>query len=139
MKQDFSAEVRALSLALRSMHRALLDADLFDPESGRRSREAPYVQMQRLLHDPALAWLKPVSDLMVELDQTLSEAGTVDRQAARDARRRAEALFGPSDTQGQHAVQRTMANLTYEHPRVTMALGDLRRALEHLPAALGDE
>lgn len=136
MAKDYTSEVRALSMALRSMHRALLDADIGEarhPES-RRARATTAVQrMQRLLHDPSLAWLKPVSDLMVELDQALSASDGIDRAQARDARRKAEALFGPYDSEGQHAVQRAMANLTYAHPKVTMALGDLRRALGRLP------
>jgi hypothetical protein len=130
---DYSADVRALSLALRGMHLALVDAELGDTVLERAFTGTPLDRMQRLLHDPALAWLKPVSDLMVELDGMLQEATPVDETRAREARRRTEELFGPSRGEGQHAVQRTMANLTDAHPRVTMALGDVRRALGKLP------
>jgi len=127
---DYTDAVRAFSLSLRTMHRALVAAELSDPAV---VAGTPFDQMQRLLHDPALAWLKPIFDLMVDLDGRLAMDTEIDTQEAQRVRRRAESLFGPSDPDRVHAVQRGMANLTHDHPPVTMALGDMRRALSKLP------
>lgn len=102
-------------------------------EGGTAPGASPGARMQALLHDPAMAWLKPVSDLMVEVDGLLASEEMIDVEAAGRIRLQAETLFGPSPTGEQHAVQRTMANLTYRHPEIVMALGDLRRALGKLP------
>jgi hypothetical protein len=121
------------------MHRALLDAEVSDSALASARRGTPLDEMQRLIHDPAMAWLKPITDLMVELDGMLAESPTVDEAHAREARRRTEELFGPSDPDQRHAIQQTMANLTYAHPRLTMALGDLRRALGQLPEVVSED
>ncbi len=128
MQQDYSEQVKGLSTALRGMHKALMDAEFSSSPAA-----SPHDQMQRLLHDPALQWLKPVSDLMVQLDGLLATNEGVDGDTAFAIRRRTEALFGPYEGEKQHAVQAGMAKLTYEHPQVTMALGDLRRVLSGLP------
>ena len=128
MEQDYSEQVRALSATLRTMHKALMDAEFSHSPAA-----SPHDQMQRLLHDPALAWLKPISDLMVQLDGLLATRQGVDDDTAFAIRRRTEALFGPYQSEKKHAVQAGMARLTYEHPKVTMALGDLRRVLSALP------
>ena len=133
MKQDYSEKMRALSKALGGMHRALMDAELSDTRISAAPGRNRYNEMQRLLHDPALAWLKPISDFMVELDHLLSKEPVIEESDAFAVRRKAEALFGPSGSAKQHAVQSGMANLTDEHPPVTMALGDLRRVLGTLP------
>lgn len=130
--RDYSEDVRAVSMALRTMHRSLMNAEMEATEEG-PGPATPGARMQALLHDPALAWLKPVSNLMVVLDGLVSESDAIDEAAAARVRRDAETLFGPSPEGEQHAVQRTMANLTYRHPEVVMALGDLRRALKKLP------
>ncbi len=137
-KQDYSDHVRGLSLALRAMHRELLDAEVSDSALASTPQGSAFDRMQRLLHDPAMAWLKPISDLMVDLDGMVAESATVDEAEAREARRRAEELFGPSEPEQRHAIQQTIANLTYSHPKLTMALGDLRRALDQLPET-GDQ
>lgn len=121
------------------MHRALLDAEVSDSALASAPRGTPLDQMHRLIHDPAMAWLKPITDLMVELDGMVAESPTVDERHAREARRRTEELFGPSEPDQRHAIQQTIANLTYAHPHLTMALGDLRRALGRLPEAGGDD
>ena len=118
------------------MHKALVRTEMPAAREGTPSQPGAFAQMQRLMHDPALGWLKPVSSLIVELDHMLSEGSGLDEGQAAEIRRGVESLFGPTDPSRQHGIQAAVANRTSEHPEVAMALGDLRRALSALPASL---
>jgi hypothetical protein len=139
MSGDFTEAARDLSQALQRMHKALVRTEMPAVRDGTQASPGAFAQMQRLMHDPALGWLKPVSSLIVELDQMLSEGETLDEAQAAEIRRGVESLFGPTDPSRQHGIQVAVANRTSEHPEVAMALGDLRRALGALPAALVGE
>ena len=134
MSEDFTEAARDLSQALRRMHKALVRTEIPAVREGTQSRPGAFAQMQRLMHDPALEWLKPVSSLIVELDHALSERDGVQEARGAEIRRRVESLFGPTAPSRQHGIQATVANRTSEIPEVAMALGDLRRALAALPA-----
>ena len=54
-------------MALRDAHKQLARAEMAEPDA--ESPANPFQQMQRLLHDPSLAWLRPLSDLLVELEK----------------------------------------------------------------------
>jgi hypothetical protein len=133
MADHYTTEARDLSRALRAMHKALVGIEMSGSEADTSPRPGAYAQMQRLLHDPSLEWLKPLSTLIVELDHLLSELGDLDAVHAAEVRGTVEDLFGPSDPERRHGLEHAIGNLTAEHPEVAMALGDLRRALSALP------
>ena len=133
MAEHYTAPARELSRALRAMHKALVRTEISGVRAGKAPQPGAYAQMQRLLHDPSLEWLKPVSTLIVELDHLLSEVEELDAVHAAEVRGAVEDLFGPSDPDRRHGLEHTVGTLTSEHPEVAMALGDLRRALAALP------
>ena len=97
MAGDFAVPARELSRALRAMHKALVRTEISGVRAGTSPRPGAYAQMQRLLHDPALEWLKPVSTLIVELDHLLSEVEELDAVRAGEVRGAVEDLFGPKE------------------------------------------
>lgn len=134
MAENYAEAARELSRALRAMHKALIRTEMSSVRTGISPRPGAYAQMQRLLHDPSLEWLKPLSTLIVELDQVLSGAEGLPEARAVEFRGTVEDLFGPNEPERRHGIEHTVGTLTAEHPEVAMALGDLRRALAALPS-----
>jgi hypothetical protein len=131
MTPDFRNEALQASEALKGLHRALIRAEI-----GKGVQA--FQQLHRLMHDPSLAWLRPLSQLLVDVDQLLSEVEELPEDAARSIRAKAEVLLGPASPDRRHGIQQGIANLLWDHPQLAMALGDVRRALKKLPESQAD-
>ena len=112
--------------ALLRLHKALLDHERgrYETMHGRVAGAADFLQI--VIHDPAFAWLRPVSELVVQMDELLH---VDDASAAPDA----EALL----TQARSLVRadehgdefhREYHRSLQESPEVVMAHADWKRA-----------
>jgi hypothetical protein len=63
------AELRRLLLTL---HKALLDSERTAYEIGHGPIASPGAFLQLLIHDPAFQWLRPITTLIVQVDETLA-------------------------------------------------------------------
>jgi hypothetical protein len=63
------ADLRQLLLTL---HKALLDSERTAYEIGHGSIASPGAFLQLLIHDPAFQWLRPITTLIVQVDETLA-------------------------------------------------------------------
>ncbi len=111
---------------------AEIQLDYLSPSSGDGSA---FARWQRLIHDPALAWLRAVSGLMADVDQIVHEAEGLDPDTAADIRSRVERVFGPTEDPEFQEIRDRIGSMTTGYPEVAMALGDLRRSLSVLPTA----
>jgi hypothetical protein len=69
-----AAKLRAIRTALLGLHKTLIDAERV--RYGRahgRPISGPHEALQLLLRDPWFAWLRPVSELIVQADERLSD------------------------------------------------------------------
>lgn len=69
-----AAKLRAIRTALLTLHKTLLDAER--TRYGRahgRPIDGPHHALQLVLRDPWFAWLRPISELIVEADERLSD------------------------------------------------------------------
>jgi len=75
-----AARLRDIREALLRLHRTLLDWERRGHERvhGRLSANE---LLQVLLHDPEFAWLRPLSESIVHLDEMLADQATVDEDA----------------------------------------------------------
>jgi hypothetical protein len=68
------ARLRAIRTALLQLHKSVLDAERFRFERARGRRiEGPAEALRLVLQDNAFAWLRPLSELIVQLDTRLAE------------------------------------------------------------------
>lgn len=74
MSQDLKGKFKELSSSLMDLHRTLLmlEAKTLETESGRAI--TPYELLHATLHDPNLAWLRAISQLIVNIDTIIDEA-----------------------------------------------------------------
>ena len=114
--------------ALLGLHAALLDAERIERERvrGTMPRGAWYAAV---LEDEALAWLRPLSQLVSGLEEAMAEAvrteTPMEAAAIEDFARRARACLTP----GPRYLE-----LLQAHPEVILAHRDAVRALPALPA-----
>src|SRR4051794_30596194 len=69
--------LRAVSVALRPVHGALLDATRREYEQAHGPVKSPGTLLHLVLHDESFSWLRPLSELMTRLD-TLTDEERVD-------------------------------------------------------------
>lgn len=58
--------------SLLSLHKALLDSERTSYELFHGQVASPAAFLQLLIHDPWFAWLKPVTTLLVQIDEALA-------------------------------------------------------------------
>lgn len=69
-----AAKIRAIRTALLTLHKALIDVERL--RYGRAHGtpiESPHQAFQLLMKDPWFAWLRPISELIVQGDERLAE------------------------------------------------------------------
>jgi len=67
------ARLRALRMALLVLHKALLDAERLRYERAHGRIESPHAALRLVLDDPFFRWLHPLAELIVQMDERLSD------------------------------------------------------------------
>lgn len=126
--QDYKPALNDLSAILRRLHKALLDkeAENFGPVSG------PYQLLNLVANHEHFAWLRHLSELMVDIDERRDAEEPVDAEQAAAVRLAIEGLVGPREASAADFRER-YATLLQQSPTAAMAHGDLRRLLSALP------
>jgi hypothetical protein len=124
----------AVASALRSLHRALAERARRDYEAERRSVVTPGEWLQRLTGDAQFAWLRSLSELMVDVDVFLeADPAPADDDAAA-IRAEIERLLAPPPPAGGGS-EFTLRYWPYVHDEshVAIAHGAVRQAIDRLP------
>jgi len=91
-RAELRAALRALSKALLPLHRALIDSARDDYAFGYgKSVDSPAQLIQLITDDPFFAWLKPMTALIVEIDEMTRT--DFDADQARAVAARVDRLF----------------------------------------------
>lgn len=125
-------ELAEVSGALRGVHKTLVAAVQvgFEKEHGRV--ESPGALLQLVLHDPAFAWLRPMSALIVELDELAEDKDSlVDATTLADVRTAIERWITDAGKQSEFSSRYLV--LLQNEPDVVMAHSALRKRLALLP------
>jgi len=123
-----------LVVALRSLHRVLAERMRRDVEAREQTVIMPGRWLSRLTGDPEFAWLRSLSELIVDLDVFLDAdpAPAVDDLAS--IRADVERMIAPSPVPGtESAFSSQYWHYVHEEPQVGTVHGELRQALDRLP------
>ena len=120
---------RALAAELKVLHRALLAAAqvAFEVEHGPVGGALQLLHL--LVHDPAFAWLRPISELTADLDSLLSLEGppSMDEQGA--VRGEIEQLLSPAN----EVLWTPLTTFIQTAPEVAASYARVRQILVSLP------
>ena len=130
---DYGSEAKALKNALRGFHKALVAIAMSGLTDDHGNPPAPLVQMRLLTDDPRFDWLRSLSKAMSFVDHLIDTLPELDATTAQSMRRAVEDVVGPTTDTAHARFRERYAELVPDHPRLGVALGDLRRALTQLP------
>ena len=120
IKRD-EERLRAVRMPLLKLHKALLEAEKIGYEKQMGRIENPGTFLQLLMNDPWFAWLRPISQLIVLIDEHLEAGLEQPETSAANLLKQARDLTVP---EGRYA------ELIQAHPDVALAKRDVSRALE---------
>jgi hypothetical protein len=125
------AQLRALSRALRDVHRSLVEfsRERYELENGPVRGKGQLLDL--LLNDEAFGWLRPLSRLVVAIDQLSTRRTAVGEQDAAAIRTQVEEFISP--TENANAFGSRYCALLPSEPRIAMNHGALREVLRDLP------
>ena len=105
--------------ALLKLHKALLDSEKLVYEKDVGPIKSPNHFFQLLTTDPYFAWLRPISQLIVAIDETLDEKEPLANDSIDSLMQQAVFLLVPAQSTGEFA-ERYVAALQRD-PRVILA------------------
>jgi hypothetical protein len=95
---------------LLKLHKALLDSERGEYEKIHGRIESPGAFLQLLLGDSWFSWLKPMTDLVVQIDETLSARDLADQDDFRRLISQAQELLDPEIENGFFASYNGVVN-----------------------------
>ena len=124
----------ALGQALRSLHRVLAERVRREVEAREGAVIMPGQWLGRLTGDAEFAWLRSLSELIVDLDVFLEADPAPAEDDAAAVRADVERLIAPSTVPGTETVfARQYWHYVHDEPQVGVVHGELRQALDRLP------
>ncbi len=112
---------------LLALHKALVDSERITYEQTVGTIQSPNHFLQLLTSDPWFAWLQPLSQFIVSLDEMLEDEEPLTGPKVDAAIKQARALLVPSES-GQGFSRHYFESLQRE-PAVVMAHGELIKAM----------
>jgi len=113
--------------ALLRLHKALLDSERIVYENNVGPIRSPSHFFQLLTNDPWFAWLRPISQLIVAIDETLDEKERLTNASVDALMRQSVFLLIPAETGGEFG-KRYLAALQRD-PRVVLAHAQVARRI----------
>ncbi len=113
--------------ALLRLHKVLLEAERASYERGRGSVGGSGEFLQLVINDPWFAWLRPISGLIVRIDELLEPAQEATEEEALAALGQAAALVRPADGGGEFG--RRYREILQRSPDAVLAHAGLSRLL----------
>jgi hypothetical protein len=127
-----AARLRAIRTGLLQLHKAVLDAELFRFQRARGRRiEGPGEALKLALEDSAFAWLRPLSELIVQLDTRLAEEADVQASEVRAIAVQTRALL--HEAAGGAVFHDAYRRLLQDAPEVVVAHGQVTALLADPP------
>src|SRR5579862_2989969 len=127
MTDSLSDRLDRLRRALLALHKTLVDAERVTYERTVGTIQSPNEFLQLLLHDPWFAWLRPLSQLIVAMDEALAADEPLTAAiVAGFVGQTGEALTVSEEGEG---LPRQYFDALQRDPAVVLAYGDVMREL----------
>ncbi len=127
-----------LAAALRDLHRALVERVRRDYEHEHHGLLSPGEFLHLLISDPRFAWIRPLSELMVDFDVFLKADPSPTEDEAAAVRTEVERFIAPEPGEASESFA-TFARQYWPYisddPQIAMAHARVKQAVEGLPEA----
>lgn len=132
MSSDLKRKFKELSSVLIELHRTLLmlEAKKLESESGRPM--TPYELLHASLHDPKLAWLRFMSELIVNIDTIIDETPNLSSKEASQVADEVSTLLEKPQTPDNKDFWTGYSKYLSENPDIIMKHSHLKELLTNL-------
>ena len=125
MISDFKARFEELRQVLLNLHKALVDSERVTYEATVGTIRSPNQFLQLLTNDPWFAWLHPLSQLIVSMDEALDSKEPLTPTIVDASIKEAGLLLAPSES--GEGFARHYFDALQRDPNVVIAHGDVMR------------
>jgi len=98
MTDTLRKRLEKVRLALLTLHKALVDSERASYEQTMGAIQSPNHFLQLLAQDPWFAWLRPISHLIVSMDEALDMKESPDDAAVEALLKETKVLLAPSES-----------------------------------------
>jgi len=130
---EAKTELVALATALRSLHRTLAERARREFEQQRGAVAPPGEWLQLLVGDARFAWLRALSELIVDLDVFLEADPGPAADDAAAIRAEVERLVAPVPQPADGTFAERYWHFVHDEPQVAIAHAEVRQMLDRLP------
>ena len=127
LSEPTRGRLKDVRLALLRLHKTLLDAERVSYERGRGSVGGSGEFLQLVINDPWFAWLRPLSEIVVRIDELLEPSEPASESEAQAVLRESNELIRPAGGGGEFG--RRYREALQQSPDVVMAHGELSKLL----------
>jgi hypothetical protein len=118
------------------LHKALLESEKLEYEKNVGPIRSPNHFFQLLTNDPYFAWLRPISQLIVAIDETLDEKGPLTNDSVDSLMKHSVFLLIPAQSTGDFAEHYVAAlqrdpRVILAHAQVAKRIGSDNPVAEH--------
>lgn len=123
-----NARLRAVRLRLLSLHKALVETERRRYQRAFGPIDGPQHALKLVMHDPWFAWLKPMGDLIVRIDEAMAADVPPAPRAVETLHRQVRDLLAHASADARFA--REYRRSLQETPDVVVAHGQLSTLLD---------
>lgn len=127
LTQATAERLRGIRGALLNLHKTLLDRERDDYEREHGKIGNSYEYLNLVMHNPSFAWLRNLSELIVQIDETLGAREGAAENTANALIQQSRLLLTPDETGPE--FQRRYYAMVQQSPEVVLAHAEFARLL----------
>lgn len=113
---------------LLKLHKAIMDTEKAGYEKVNGRIESPHAFLQLLMKDPWFGWFRPISEMVVQIDELLDSKEPVPEHQAQEVLREARSLMRPSEEGEEFGVK--LRAILQDNPDIILMHAQVQQTLQ---------
>jgi len=113
---------------LLKLHKAIMDSEKAGYEKVNGRIESPHAFLQLLMKDPWFGWFRPISEMVVQIDELLDSKEPVSEHQAQEILREARSLMRPSEEGEEFGVK--LRAILQDNPDIILMHAKVQQTLQ---------
>lgn len=125
---DTRDRLRSIRQTLLALHKSILDVERKSYERVKGRVGSPHEMLQLVMRDPWFGWFKPLSEIVVQIDELLDSTDPVTEEQAEELLRELRSLLNPVEQGEEFGVK--YHGILQEDPGIILAHAEITRLLK---------